>query len=267
MNIYDQLKQLQIIPDAFENWAIYRNQLTDYIINNSEKDSSLLILGAGPCNDYDLSKLCNYFGSVTLCDRDCDALDKAAISYNVNDKVSKIILDHVGISDDDYRLMVDRLSGAMHMAANNDQFLEIALLLYEALFNDSISDSIPIGKYDYIACVGIHSQLISMCAWIWQTFSSTLNIEDERVYDFIKKQNDLIVRKFNDNILSAFGKSAFIGLESARENMEGAIEGAHQAIIDLEAREGLIITEQYMTWPFSQLDGIVYNMKIMKVEK
>lgn len=68
-SLYDQLLALQQIPNAYDEWAEYRAELTAFIIAHTDHDASALIVGAGACNDFDLSKLAGHFSQITLPDR------------------------------------------------------------------------------------------------------------------------------------------------------------------------------------------------------
>lgn len=64
----------QRIPGAWEAWRGYRGQVTDYILENSQRGTSLAVFGAGRLNDLSLPQLLEHFSKVTLFD-----LDEAAM--------------------------------------------------------------------------------------------------------------------------------------------------------------------------------------------
>ena len=77
MHLYEQIKSHFIIPDAYSDWSDYRNHLTRMIIESTNQVSlplsfhqgmtdrdllpTLLILGAGACNDLNLADLSPHF--------------------------------------------------------------------------------------------------------------------------------------------------------------------------------------------------------------
>lgn len=67
--LYDQLLRLQHMPNAFTEWSGYRNDLTDFIIDHTDSGKTVLIIGAGACNDYDIGRLLFHFSKIILLDR------------------------------------------------------------------------------------------------------------------------------------------------------------------------------------------------------
>ncbi|MBO5336503.1 MAG: hypothetical protein J6A94_05150 [Lachnospiraceae bacterium] len=58
------------IKNAFEDWEKYRDEITDFIISNSNPGKTAAIFGAGKCNDLDLCKLSGHFEKIFLIDID-----------------------------------------------------------------------------------------------------------------------------------------------------------------------------------------------------
>ena len=95
ISLYDQLKELTNIPGAYDKWQQYRRELTDIIIEECPS-GSVLIVGAGQCNDIDIAKISRHFEKVTLFDR--ESSDNSLASGL--DNVTYIYGDILGISDD-----------------------------------------------------------------------------------------------------------------------------------------------------------------------
>ena len=81
--IYERFLQRASRDDEFNDWAGYRAELTDYIIRKTAPGSSLLILGAGKCNDLDLQKLAEHCGSITLSDYRPETAEEAFRQYGL----------------------------------------------------------------------------------------------------------------------------------------------------------------------------------------
>lgn len=81
--IYERFLQRSSRDDEFNDWAGYRAELTDYIIRKTAPGSSLLILGAGKCNDLDLQKLAEHCGSITLSDYRPETAEEAFRQYGL----------------------------------------------------------------------------------------------------------------------------------------------------------------------------------------
>ena len=46
MSLYEDLLQKQFLPHAYEDWAEYRNAISNYLIASTAADSTLAIFGA-----------------------------------------------------------------------------------------------------------------------------------------------------------------------------------------------------------------------------
>ena len=73
-NLYDDLLSLQTIPTAYTDWAEYRERLTGFILEHTDPHATACIVGAGACNDFDLSSLTSHFDRLLLLDRNVDAM-------------------------------------------------------------------------------------------------------------------------------------------------------------------------------------------------
>lgn len=124
--------------------------------------------------------------------------------------------------------------------------------------------------YEYGVIIGVHSQLISMFDWIWQVILQTLGQQDERVRQKIIQLNEKVVRKFNDAFWQVTKYKAIVGCELSKSNQVGSIQGAIQAIeqIEEEILKGTIKKQQttYMEWPFNKSQGISYKMQLQVLQ-
>ncbi len=100
MGVYEHIKQKFVMPNAYNDWSKYREQVTKLIIKDVNKDivgyesvktgvvtttmkpvyredMSIAILGAGACNDFDLLELSQHFDRITLIDVDMESMQKA----------------------------------------------------------------------------------------------------------------------------------------------------------------------------------------------
>ena len=68
MDYYLQrLKKGLEIPNSYDEWREYRNQVTEFILAHRNKDT-IVILGAGPSNDIDLCRLSQCYEEIYLVD-------------------------------------------------------------------------------------------------------------------------------------------------------------------------------------------------------
>lgn len=272
INLYDQLIELTRIPDAKQKWMGYRKELTRLIIEECH-GGTLLVVGAGDCNDIDIEELVSHFESVTLLDRSYVDEDRLKAEYEACEKVTYMSEDLLGIPDVEYRklcqecqeyiaLNMDRFS----MAAFADRFISLIEKIYD--------EARPLrcvkpGMYDNVVCIGVHSQINNMFAWIWDAFETALGQKDSRVHSYIRKMNDSIMAKVNDYLFDIADKKLIIGAEQERIGVEGGVEGAHQCILDVQRRiQSYVYVDvniSVIDWPFDLDRGIVYKMLISSI--
>ena len=136
MGVYHQIKDKFIMRNARADWAPYRTQLTDLILQMYP--DSVMIVGAGRCNDIDLGRLvgagaekCNDndpgrcmsegVRRVVLLDVDTDGMQEAAASLPEEQR-SKLELrtgSLTGISEDDMEAFCDRMLSYVRSAGRD----------------------------------------------------------------------------------------------------------------------------------------------------
>lgn len=273
MNVYDQLTQLQILENAYTEWQDYRQYLTERIISEVPLGAELAIWGAGRCNDLDLNRLTKHCDTIWLLDKDEKAMAQALRQYGLND--SKYIkmkkCDFTGIGDEVYRAYADDLVTEIRkkgLGTNLDTLVNIALEFLKDVERDFDERELNLGHkcYDYTVVIGVHSQLISMFDWIWQVMLQTLGQEEKRVRSQIIQLNEKVVRKVNRALWQATRYEAIIGCEMGKVNQTGTIQGAIQALEDIEKAilEGQLDRKNrfYLEWPFNRAQGTIYKMQL-----
>ena len=184
--IYERFLQRASRDDEFNDWAGYRAELTDYIIRKTAPGSSLLILGAGKCNDLDLQKLAEHCGSITLSDYRPETAEEAFRQYGLEPseqlesaqlesaassaRLRFACADYVGITDEDYIEYTAKLLGIMQKLVDmtgssleeiaGPQLIELRQTL-EQIYERNADYRIDLGgeTYDYAVVAGVHSQL------------------------------------------------------------------------------------------------------------
>ena len=136
MGVYHQIKDKFIMRNARADWASYRDQLTDLILQMYPE--TVMIVGAGRCNDIDLGRLlstgaerCNDNDPgrrmsegvcrVVLLDVDTDGMQEAAASLSEEQR-SKLELrtgSLTGISEDDMEAFCDRMLSYVRSAGRD----------------------------------------------------------------------------------------------------------------------------------------------------
>lgn len=275
MNLYDQLIQLQVVPNAYENWHDYRGELTDYITNQLNLDKmpygDMAILGVGRGNDLNLRQIVGYTKTLTLWDKDSIAIDEAIKKYGLEheDKVKCVCKDLIGLSVEDYRLYAERLVGKIReqgRATLVEDLADFTLLEIKELAKKLVPIDLGEAVYDTIIVIGLHSQFLSMIEWIWQVILQTLGKDESSVRLAIIKLNESLIRAFHQQLIKACKGQLIIGCEIARRGRIGTIQGAIQGLQDLEElrEKGQLKkkSECLLEWPFHPENEIAYEMHI-----
>ncbi len=273
MNVYDQLTQLQILEHAYVEWQDYRQLLTHTIISQVPSGAKLAIFGAGRCNDLDLKALVKHCDFIWLLDKDERAMRQALKQYDLDTskKIQIKVCNFTGISAEVYRNYADMLVTEIRKKGLNtkvDQLVDCALdyLKRIEIAFDEVQLDLGYKCYDYTVMIGVHSQLISMFDWIWQVMLQTLGQEETCVRAHIIQFNEKVVRKVNNALWQATRYQAIIGCEVGKMNQVGSIQGAIQALEDIERTvlKGNLGRKNrvYLEWPFNKAQGVLYKMEL-----
>ena len=113
MNVIDEIKKEFEITGAFENWAAYREEVTDLILasasqpdliqddslkfpirdversrravpaSDAKASGSIALFGIGPANDIDLGRISERFEHITLIDLDREGMERGLARYGL----------------------------------------------------------------------------------------------------------------------------------------------------------------------------------------
>ena len=113
MDVIDEIKKEFEITGAFENWAAYREEVTDLILasasqpdlmqddslqsqvqeversrralptSDAKASGSIALFGIGPANDIDLGRISERFEHITLIDLDCEGMERGLARYGL----------------------------------------------------------------------------------------------------------------------------------------------------------------------------------------
>lgn len=278
MNLYDQLRGLQKIDHAYSEWAQYRKDLTSVIIQYAKDSKRIALFGAGRCNDIDLNRLLEAFEEIILLDKDLEGMKEGIKQQNVI-RASSIQLqrtEFLGIEDEDYRLYAERLIDEIRkkgMKTRASELAEVALEQLAHLFQKAMDTSLCFKElsYDTAVVIGVHSQLLSMLEWIWSVMLQTIQQDETKVRNYIIEMNEIFVTRLNEAVINGAKHRIIMGCEKTRIGREGTVQGAVQALYDLQKRqeEGkLHFCESIeLSWPFHKAESIEYQMVIQNLEK
>ena len=249
-NLYDELKKLTIMKNAYDDWADYRDNLTKIIVSDTVPRTNVMIIGVGDCNDINLKVLADHFDLVCLADRNILDVKSLCDKYNIDtvkrNNIFSQTIDLVGISDDAYRKTADEITGFMKKGSKLPEISDLA---------------------DYVIISGVYSQLFNMPAMMWDVFSEDYHDGDGEnavVYHEISKFTDKRISGINDNLLRISKRGLITNNEAKRVGRKGAVEGAYQFFKDIQRRldEGSadIKSSEKLLWPFDLSQEKLYEM-------
>ncbi len=306
MSIYSQIKEKFVMPGAYSDWGEYRKQLTKLLSDNVTQEIvryeriqegftgtkmkpvykdgglSIAIVGAGACNDIDLLELSEKFEHITLIDIDDAAMHSAVdwLPEVIRDRITIKKGSVTGITDADQEQFC---SGILYKIKSQENcmkpemysmiLLEEVMRLGSKLYTDermlAENGLLPVGGYDVVACIGVHSQLMSLLSYIVTVLTHNISEQmfqgempdTKKVMDYLKKMNSHIIPIVNSAILKSSNEKSVFGNEYDGKH---PVEGAYQCIMDLRKR-GLNISEQHLIWNFNPDRNVEYNMLIQVI--
>ena len=289
--IYARFLERSSRDDEYGDWADYRAELTGFITEHTSPGASLLILGAGKCNDLDLSRLVKHAGSIILSDFREDSVEEAFHRYGLepSDRLRFEASDYVGITDDDYLEYTDLLLTIMQKLADGsgdtlreiagadlDRMEQLLQQIYER--NTGYRMDPGLTPCDYVVVSGLHSQLNNAFRGIFQYVRKDVEEREGKVrfeeelnkfiFQITRKHTDALVDRLNEAVFTAAGKGVIYGYEESiiytppgsRSPVIGTVDGARQAgerIADLDSRNYI-----NCLWPLSRRRGIKFEMTI-----
>lgn len=141
----------------FNRWDIYRKRITNYIIQGrtSDENGSLLIVGAGNCEDLELGKIKDAFRSITLSDIDNESMIKGIKNQNIKGIEIKEI-DYLGLDKNNF---IEELMKQIEEKATIETIKEYIKEKLKSVvaFRELIEEE---SSYDYVVCTPIYTQLI-----------------------------------------------------------------------------------------------------------
>lgn len=269
-DLLSRLLELQRIPDAYKNWREYRLALTEFLTRYTEPGSTVLIVGAGRCSDFDLRCLEERFSRILLLDRDGSAMREGILEQGADaEKVIPVRADLLGVSDADYQtlffeLREEAVRRKAFGASDNEGFGQTFLDLMKKTLSARRPDDELLSELntDYVVCCGVHSQMLSLFAEAAIVFGRALPFRTEPVFSFLHSENETVARELNGKLFASAKKGVFLGLETERISMPGGIEGAAQAIADLDEQKGGAFASTEMLWPFDPARNKYYRMSV-----
>ena len=277
MSVYRHIKDKFIMRCAREDWAVYRSQLTDVILEKSPK--SVMIVGAGRCNDIDLEKIAGMTDKVICVDVDEEAMQAAisAIPEGLRGRVECRNVSLTGISEADLESFCDKLLTAARAEGRSltaDSFRTLLMSELNALKDkmvrseEELMGKLPEKSVDTVVCCGVHSQLFSTVSFFIRSMICSLQEiipevgELKRVVDItLHDMNNRVIPIIDNVLCRTAGKTVIFGNEY---NPASPVEGAEQCI--RYVADHMNPKEKHLTWEFNRAEGVTYNMMIQICE-
>lgn len=208
---YNLFKDIQMVSETFNEWSEYREKITNKIFQELKNENgSLIIFGAGECNDLDLKKFEERFNKITLVDFNLKSLDKAIENYELRDskKINIKNCDFLGVTGEVYekyeKMLIDKQPIKKIIKFLRDEANKI--------FKSEISFKIQ--KHEVGICLGVHSQLTIIFEGILAHYSDYYNQNElKKVHQEIEYMNTKVVKRLNDYILDNITSKAFLGFD------------------------------------------------------
>lgn len=276
MTVYDALEKRHIMPRAWDDWVDYRREWSEWIIAHCKWDTSILIVGAGACNDYDLEHFTKFFRKILLFDLNETSMQEAKkrVPVERRDKIQLFTGDFLGITPQAYqefcRVIQEEIN---HRGKLTDvgELAQTAQPLIDQLYADAAKcrAGLTLPKADYVAISGVHSQVNHMLPWIWQAYMQALGQREDTVFQRISQENSVVMHEMNDKLSEAAGQKLFVSAEKVRVGVPGGVEGAHQALADLHRRaedgQLQLVDQTKLAWGYDLRQNMIYEMEALVV--
>lgn len=279
MNVIDEIKKEFEIPGAFESWAVYREEVTDLILE-SGATGSIALFGIGPANDIDLRRLRERFGRITLIDLDRESMERGLVRYGLQHcpKVELWDTSLSGVTMEDVAAFFETLYNQVVQSGRTlteAAFMEMSLAALEQIRHKVVSSrealraKLPAEHYDMVVSVGLHSQFWSILSYSWLTLAG--NVEEQILghamnhdpfFEALRAIDDAFIPMLNEVLLS-MGDRAIIAVE---EDEAHPVEGAFQSMQDIRQRCPKVL-EKRLHWPFRPEEGKSYEMLFQIIDK
>lgn len=266
-SLYDRLRALERIENAYARWADYRAKLTAFLLRNTERGAAVTVFGAGMCNDLDLAALTGHCSRVTLVDRDTDSVHEGLRLQGIGaERVNVRYADFVGISDAAYRAIEQDTVAAIRRGANDaGAVTKTFLTAYAAAFAARRPQLDAIPEADYAVACGVHSQLLTMPVRMAYVLSRYAPLDTDAVEARVRADNTAAADGLTETMQKSARRGIFLGLETNRVGETDGIEGARQALDGVSRMRKAVTAEAELIWPLDEAQKKVYSVRVVKI--
>ena len=272
--LFYKIKESYIVPGAFQRWSGYREKLTDAIIDFAEPGKPIAIVGSGYSNDINLGRLYKHCKKIALFDRNVEAMERSLVTYDLYNKqnVSVNRCDLFGVSDEEYIDLIEKSMNRIKKLAGTADFAILSGYMnsmIEHVKNQEVR--ISNDKYDCTIAVGLHSQIISFLAHIWNSFATIGMVGDLSMIDKMVRLNETQIPRINNELIGMTKEKLFVGVEmyntflGENKTIHGAVECNHDLNSRIAENELILDGSFEEIWPFSEEKE--YRMLFYKMRK
>lgn len=197
------------LNDKFNKWADYRTGITKIIEDACSKTSdnkSIIIFGAGECNDIDLKFLSTKFERIVLTDVDSksihDGISRQGLIDSERSKIEIKRIEYTGLAENKFFYNLER------MASRSASIYEITAFLKKQITDISqINDLLEYENcFDIVLSCPIYTQIVYTQVEVFLKILAQFNLYSEEDIKIMKKMMhscmERIISRFNDLLIS-----------------------------------------------------------------
>lgn len=227
MSYYERLKPTELIPNAYERWAGYREAITEMVLERAPEASDIVIFGAGACNDIELQQLVLKYSRVTLVDHNMEAMQIAIARIKENaERIDTVEYDFWPILEEEYK----EYEGLLECGES-----VYALLAWLEGITRTLSSrrlELPIDVHQFGICLGLHSQICIMLATLTYLYRKQYTAEElKMIRDAIAKMNMQMAPKINEILLSTTNE-LLLGCEFTTISVDDAGKRVKEQVLE-----------------------------------
>lgn len=287
------------IPGAEIRWREYRKAVTNYIAEEIQAGETVVIIGAGACDDIEIETLLTQGAEIWLADIDTEAMESVMLRMTGQnnawtEKLHRIETDLIQLSASerlDYESACTGRAALEEWWNRRDRQWEQGLNIYKDIYKAMQEQAIQ--QFDHVICLGVNSQL---CIPLVLPLEREPKMDDREWYQqavqWLRQENERLAQAFltetgkiaqqmvlgleyttiyrtqayrEQQICQALEENGSIGLHALElPRVEGAYQVEQELGIQCRRGNLQIKDHQYMLWPFSEEK--TYLMVIFKLQ-
>lgn len=197
------------LNDKFAKWAKHRDRVSTFI-SDAQKASdakSVIVFGAGECNDIDLHVLTEHFKSIVLTDVDVEAikngLDRQGCTEKELAKIEIVQMDYTGF---EHEAFFDRLSEMLATEQDIDLICDDVSETIRIIESNEMPEGYK-AQFDMAVSCPIYTQLIYTQAEVLVMILSQFDLYNaqaiEKLKQTVRTGMQKIISNYNDLFLSS----------------------------------------------------------------